>query len=102
MYKSFALLFKKEPTSWGLRGDPYLWQAMSDYLAIKPLPNTAKELISILEDSFFYLTQHHISETEFFKIEKFSHGGMSSGVISPKYWREKIIPHILKHYKKLP
>lgn len=87
-----ASLFDKEPMHWGLRGDPYLWREMSAHFEQTPLPDSADELISLIETTFEKLTGHSISEREMFFIERFSHGGMSSGHISPDFWRETVIP----------
>jgi len=101
MYKSFSLLFDKKPISWRLRGDPFLWQAMHEYLKIKPLPSNTDEVIDTITASFFYLTNHKISEDKFFKIEPFSHGGMSSGGIDPKFWHDKMIPFFCERFQQL-
>jgi hypothetical protein len=93
-----ASLFEKEPMHWGLRGDPYLWREMSAHFEQVPLPDSADELISLLETTFERLTTHSISEPEMFFMERFSHGGMSSGHISPDFWRETVIPMLLDRY----
>ena len=98
--KTVALLFDKEPSQWGLRGDPYLWREMRTYLEKTPLPASADELIALIETTFETLTGHWISEREMFFIECFSHGGMSSGHISPEFWAEQAIPMLLERYRE--
>lgn len=39
-----SVLFDPEPETWGLRGDPYLWRALREYLADARLPRSADEL----------------------------------------------------------
>jgi len=40
--KTIASLFQEEPTRWGLRGDPHLWQDMRATLARHAYPSTEK------------------------------------------------------------
>jgi len=44
------------------------------------------------------LTMSAASEQDSFFVEKFSHGGMSSGHIAPQFWREQVIPLIQIRY----
>ena len=96
--KTVALLFDKEPSQWGLRGDPYLWREMRIYLEKTPLPASADELIALIEMIFEALTGHPISERNFFLVERFSDGGMSRGLISPEFWRDKVLPIMRVRY----
>ncbi len=91
--ETVASLFQDKPGQWGLRGDPYLWQEMADHFAHTPLPATAAELRALLETAFETLTGYPLSTDEkFFFIERFSHGGMSSGLVAPAFWRDKALP----------
>lgn len=90
--KTVASLFEKEPIQWGLRGDPHLWREMRLQFDRTPLPATADELAALIESAFGSLTGHSISESRPFFVERFSHGGMSSGYVSPEFWRDKAIP----------
>ncbi|MCB0212544.1 MAG: hypothetical protein KDJ52_24585 [Anaerolineae bacterium] len=96
--KTVASLFDEKPIQWGLRGDPHLWQEMRVHFASTPLPAAASELDVLLETAFETLTGHSIAGDEHFFIERFDHGGMSSGYISPKFWREKVMPLLHAHY----
>ena len=85
-----------------MRGDPYLWNEMRDHFAETPLPETADELIDLIETTFEQLTEHSISEEKkHIFIERLSHGGMSSGMISLEFWRDKSIPLIRERFDKL-
>ena len=75
-----ASLFDKEPMHWGLRGDPYLWKQISAHFEQTPLPDSADELISLIETTFERLTGHSISEREMFFIERFSHGACPAAI----------------------
>jgi len=99
--KTVAALFENEPMRWGLRGDPYLWREMRLHFEQTPLPTTAEGLDTLIEAMFASLTDHSISEKEPFFIERFSHGGMSSGQISPDFWRDTIIPLMRARYTEI-
>lgn len=83
--------------SWGLRGDPHLWKDIKE--------TYGKEIIE-LEDVeyhmiewFFDLTGKTIDCEEHIYCEKYSHGGMSSGFLSSRFWKEKAIPALIERRK---
>ncbi len=96
--ETVASLFQEEPVQWGLRGDPYLWREMRSHFERIPLPATADELSILIETAFESLTGHSISASNPFFVERFSHGGMSSGHISPEFWRDKAISLLRDRY----
>jgi hypothetical protein len=87
-----ADLFQDDPVRWGLRGDPYLWRDMRCYFGGVECPTTSKGLASLVEEAFKELAGFPISHTEPVYMEKYSHGGMSSGYVDPKFWRETVVP----------
>jgi hypothetical protein len=97
--KTIAAFFEERPYQWGLRGDPHLWDEMSEHFANTPIPDTVDELVRLIEAAFESLTEHPISEETNFYIERFSHGGMSSGVVSPEFWRNKAIPMMRERFE---
>jgi hypothetical protein len=94
-------IFREKPQQWGLRGDPSLWVEMKRRLKTTPLPVSPEAARAIVEGVFAMLTGHPISEAEAFFIERYSHGGMSSGYISPEFWRECAMPLLLSRYQAL-
>jgi molybdenum cofactor cytidylyltransferase len=91
-------LFQPEPMSWGLRGDPFLWRAMALRFLDVPLPMDAIELATLLEAAFSELTGHSPYAREPFRVEAMARGGMSSGGISPVFWRDTAFPLLLHRY----
>lgn len=91
-------LFCEEPTQWGLRGDQYLWQELSERLAEFGLPVSVIDLHRLLENSFWEATGQCIAFCGEFQVERFSHGGMSSGYIAGDFWRQKGFPLIVNRY----
>jgi hypothetical protein len=97
--KSIARLFQEEPLRWGLRGDPYLWQDMHATLAGHAYPHTEAQLTALLEQTYQQLTGAPLSNHDPVFVERYSHGGMSSGYVSPPFWAETAIPLLLARYR---
>ena len=92
-------LFKPEPVQWGFRGDPYLWAEMAAVLAGVPLPTTEDELSRLLEETLVRLAVAPLSSlASSVFVERYSHGGMSSGRVSLAFWRETGLPLLRSRY----
>lgn len=92
-------LFAQRPWQWGLRGDPYLWQELETQLGEMPLPDTAEAFARLLSTTFESLVGMPLTSTEHHHyLERYSHGGMSSGLISFKFWRETAVPLLIERY----
>jgi len=91
--KTLSLVFQNEPSRWGLRGDPYLWKEMKKLLENRTYPDTEEEFLALLEQTYEQLTGSPIKDQMFsIFIERYDHGGMSSGHVSPQFWIEIGIP----------
>jgi molybdenum cofactor cytidylyltransferase len=97
-FQTVAELFDVMPVQWNLRGDPYLWKEMQTYFQSTPLPPSVAGLEQQIAQAFLILTGQPLSASEPFYIEKYAHGGMSSGYISPKFWNEQILPLLCASY----
>ena len=96
---TLASLFEDVPRQWRLRGDPHLWQEMKATLGNVPFPATEEQFAALLEATYQQLTGMPLSHHEPFFIERFSHGGMSSGYVSPPFWAEIAIPLLRARYR---
>ena len=76
----------------GVKGDPYLWREMRAYFGKTPFPASADELIALIESQFEALTRQPIIERNFFLVERISDSGLARGLISPEFWRNKVLP----------
>lgn len=94
-------LMKEDPLHWGLRGDPYLWQQLKTELKIYKLPRTRSELALTLEQIFGKVTERSLALESEFVMPEHAHGGMSSGMISCRFWRETAFPLILNRFDKI-
>ncbi len=95
-----ADLFQAKPVQWGLRGDPYLWDAMQNHFAQTPLPHSAEQVAQLLAQAFETLTGQPITAEKHFFVEQFAHGGMSGGIVSPQFWRETAVPLLQARFTK--
>ena len=91
-------LFAKAPRQWNLRGDPWLWQDLKQNIETAKPPANADEFVAWLESEFERLIGVPISHADIVFLEKYSHGGMSSGCINPKFWRETVLPFLRKSF----
>jgi hypothetical protein len=90
MQRTFADLLAVPAPIWGARGDPYLWEDLRFHVIQNrlPLPNSIEDLTTRLHSLFEDLTGHSVLESDWFFIEKYAHGGMSSGNVEPSSWKE--------------
>ena len=99
--KTIASLFSTVGVRWGLRGDPYLWEEMRVYFEKVPLPETAVNLQTLIAQAYTTLIGHPFPTADdhtFIPIKRFDHGGMSSGLISPDFWRDNAIPKLIARF----
>ena len=92
------MIFSPLPTSWGLRGDPHVWEELK--IAFKEIPSSTEafeaELLRYIEST---IGQKLTLETQAY-VDKFAHGGMSSGYICGAFWINHGIPLLIERYKK--
>lgn len=86
-------LFTPVPEQWGLRGDPYAWDAMRAHLDADPVPDTGEAVARVLADAFERVVGTPLrNSAEAVYVEAFAHGGMSSGQVHIPTWRDTLIP----------
>jgi hypothetical protein len=98
--KDLAQIFENEPPHWGLRGDPYLWREMKNVLGSRAYPNTENELAFLLEQTYEQITGKSVREQDPIFVERYAHGGMSSGQVDPRFWIEMGFPLLLARYRE--
>ncbi|MDS4022885.1 MAG: hypothetical protein RKR03_20620 [Candidatus Competibacter sp.] len=96
--KTVGELFKSEPQNWGLRGDPFLWQDLARIFRPVPLPDSVDILKAMLEGAFVAMTAHPINTCDMFYVERYTHGGMSSGYVDPGFWRQNGFPLLVSRF----
>lgn len=80
-------LFDPTPLRWGLRGDPLLWDQLRTDTGNVPLSPSFRQCLQIINVRFRHHTGYELSEVpEGLHIPQFATGGMSSGMIDPRFW----------------
>jgi|SRR5690554_2454829 len=94
-------IFLDSPESWGLRGDPFLWEELkenmmntSDDLTYFNFKDTLKKKINDLIDS-----KGEINESGQIYFSSYPQDGMSGGYISKEWWEENGIPTLISRLK---
>ncbi len=85
-------LFNIQPPNWGLRGDPWLWQDMQKVFSATPFPHSSPELVADIRRIFQEKTGAELTPSARPYVEAYAKGGMSSGMISGKWWLNTAIP----------
>lgn len=97
MATTIGELFDPRPDRWGLRGDVHLWADMREQFAAVPLPPTREALEAVLLAKFSECTGlafDHPVDSVF--LQKYAHGGMSSGHVHLPWWRDSALPMLLE------
>lgn len=92
---SMSTVFRPKPKQWGLRGDPYVWEAMRHLLEASSEPGNTSDAIQRLDDAFRRVVGVSVDDStagETIRIEAFDHGGMSGGWVDLNTWRTKLMP----------
>lgn len=101
--KQMADLFSPEPVTWGLRGDPWVWQAMQDHLSGTYLPPTIGEVERVLYTAFNRIVGVDLAteiEPAVYRA-RFAHGGASSGKVHLDTWRAELLPLLIDRARAL-
>ena len=88
-----SVIFEKKPERWGLRGDPYFWDYLKERAEDMDVLS-ADELERWIKEEYFSLSGKALTDEymDFAVIERFAHGGMSSGGVDNRWWTEEGIP----------
>ncbi|AKS45440.1 hypothetical protein SAMN05444287_0534 [Octadecabacter temperatus] len=96
-------IFSTVQTRWGLRGDPLLWDAIKQRMILRGLPDTADQFAAQLAQDYFEIVGQHLDESDDFvgvTTLRRENGGMSNGMVSPKAWREGLMPLLLSRFNE--
>ena len=101
MNKDLSLIFERKPSRWGLRGDPYLWEEMQGVCVGKPLKIDAFGIADFVSDYFQIVTGVPLTCDAKVYVERFAHGGMSSGYVCGRFWIAKGIPLLIENLRRV-
>ena len=95
-----SYIFDPEPEVWGLRGDPYFWEHLKKKLNGEALPYELTQLEDLINGEYERLTGEALTPDSRPFVPEFSHGGISSGSLSGKWWLEQGIPLLRARLEK--
>lgn len=96
-----SILFEDEPKQWGLRGDPYLWEAMKQTYSTVPITISQEEFIKSFKSTFEQLTGTPLTPGHNVFLPEYAHGGISNGKTSGDFWINTALPLLLTRLKNI-
>ena len=101
---SLSEIFEQPPERWGLRGDPYFWE----YLKAEHLKRLAggmdflspEGLEEWIKSEHLSLSGEALTVGSRAYIERFAHGGISSGRVSGEWWTQVGIPYLKERLRR--
>ena len=88
-------LFNVQPPSWGLRGDPYLWEDMKQAFSGVPFPYDPQRLVEDVKRLFREKTGVEPENGAHPYVAAYDRGGISTGQVSGRFWLNTAIPLLL-------
>ncbi len=101
MNKDLLLIFDNKPEQWGLRGDPYLWSEMREAFAGRSLEISEKDLANEVCKYYEKAVGEPLKYDSQVYVERFAHGGMSSGYVSGEFWICRGIPKLIDSFRRV-
>ncbi len=92
-------LFIPDPEQWGLRGDPSLWAELHRAMQAHQVPSSSEALKEVLVSEIGALLGRPLDRDSIIHVERFAHGGMSSGQVCGEWWLETGIPLLLDRFR---
>ena len=89
---SLLAVCQPPPARWGLRGDLYLWQELTQALAEQPLPTTPGAVDNLLASLYEQLVGEAPRAGRHPCVARYAHGGMSSGYVDADFWLAHGLP----------
>ena len=87
-----SIIFEEKPEVWGYRGDPYFWDHLKERAENMEILSP-DELERWIKEEYFSLSGKELTEEgDCAVIERFAHGGMSSGGVDNAWWIQVGIP----------
>jgi len=98
---SLRAVCQPPPARWGLRGDPYLWQELTQALAAQPLPTSPAAVDSLLTSLYAQLVGEAPRTGRHTFVPRYAHGGMGSGYVDADFWLTYGLPLLRRRLRAL-
>jgi len=89
-------LFDPAPSPWGLRGDLFLRMEMRQAFWCVEIPREPQDLERLVSAAFALYTGTALARDVQVYVNHLARGGMSSGVVSGRFWVETFIPIVIQ------
>ena len=93
-----AIFSNYTPERFGLCGEAFLWEDFRSHFLARPDIETEENFVTEMKSTFKTLTGVSIMSKPFVFVERFSRGGMSSGMVDPWNWSSVIVPDIILRF----
>ena len=93
--KDLSCVFEEGPRHMGLRGDSYLWREMQEAFVGKSLGISVSDFATQICEQYAKSVGKSLTYGSDVFVERFSHGGMSSGWVCGNFWICYGIPFLL-------
>lgn len=101
MEKDLSLIFDRKPETWGARGNPYLWDELQRLCVGESLDTDAYGIANMVCETFEKMTGKPLTFEAEEYVNSFTHGGMSSGIVTGEFWISVGIPFLIDNLKKV-
>ena len=101
MDNRFNDIFCNPPNTWGLKGEPLLWEDLREYFQTRAFPQNEHAFVKEMYAAFEKLTGWPVETTSFIFISRYNRGGIAGGLIDPWNWRNVVIPALTRRFQVL-
>ena len=101
MEKDLSVIFEKKLEQWGMRGDPFMWDELQEKCVGESLDIDEDGVVVMVSDYFKAVTGKALTYDADAYIERFAHGGMSSGQVCGMFWLSRGIPLLIDNLKRV-
>ena len=92
-------LFAEKPKHFGLRGDQFFWADLESMFAfVEAGTLSEEEFIDSIYRLHRKVTGKELLADQDVKVDKYAHGGMSSGKVSGVWWIKEGIPTLVERF----
>jgi hypothetical protein len=100
MKNDLSLIFERKPSQWGMRGDPFMWDELQEKCVGESLDLDEDGIVMMVCDHFKAITGKALTYDAEAYVEKYAHGGMSSGQVCGMFWMARGIPLLIDNLRK--
>jgi len=83
---SLSELFRDPDLLMGLRGDPFMWEALEKRFLEVEMSSSTEELVSMLKTEYQAITGQPLENDNYAYVEEFAHGGMSRSLSENRHF----------------